>query len=386
MKVVLEVQSACTPVPTGIAWYTINLVRALLSRSKHDYALSFFDKGKERDNRGIYVEPFFGKYNPELFECNSESYKDVSVSEYAYKELSYNDYTGAAGDIFHFMMPLRLPGKLTGKMVVTVHDLIAALYPEKSLSDDNITNCAVGFDLIKRVKPICIADSIATKNDICNNSRIEPKNVFVVPLAYDPEIFYPDKDKDALLELGIYSPYILFAGTVDDPRKGAKNVVEAFKILSSKYKDLKLVLAGDYGHRRGWEQLKEKIDTSGLENRIILTGFVTSKQLRNLMSCAEAFLFPSELEGFGLPVLEAMACGSPVITSNVSSLPEVGGDAVMYVSPTDPEQLAYETARLLNSYELHDKYIKKGFTRAKTFSWDKTAQLIEEVYKYTYGQ
>jgi len=384
MKVVLEVQSACTPIPTGIAWYTINLVKNLLARKKYDYALSFFDKRKERDNLGKYVEPNFGKYKPKLYECNSESFAVVNTKEEAYKMLSYNDYTGAVGDIFHFMLPLWMPSKLSGQMIVTVHDLIAALHPEKSLSEANAKNCVFGFDLIKRVKPICIADSIATKNDICNNSSIVPENVFVIPLAYDPDTFYPEIDKKTLYELGIDSPYILFAGTVDDPRKGVVHIVEAFRSISARNSDLKLVLAGDYGPRRGWETVKDKIEKSCLQDRIILTGFVTSKQLRNLMSSAEVFLFPSELEGFGLPVLEAMACGSPVVTTNVSSLPEVGGDAAIYVSPNNPEQLAYETERLLKSDALRNECIINGFSRSKDFSWDKTAQLTEEAYKYAY--
>jgi len=386
MKVVLEVQSACTPIPTGIAWYTINLVKNLLARAKYDYALSFFDKGKERDNLGKYIEPYFGKYNPELYECNSESFALVNTNEDAYKTLSYNDYTGAKGDIFHFMLPLWMPINLNGQMIVTIHDLIAALHPEKSLSEANAKNCANGWELIKRVKPICIADSMATKNEICNNSSITPENVFVVPLAYDPAKFYPEKDKDTLLELGIDCSYILFAGTVDDPRKGAVHIVVAFNEISEKYKDVKLVLAGDYGPRRGWEELKEKIETSGLKERIILTGFVTCKQLRNLMSSAEVFLYPSEMEGFGLPVLEAMACGSPVITTNVSSLPEVGGDAAVYVSPNDPEQLAHEIKRFLNSKKLCQTYIEKGLYQINAFSWDKTAAMTEEVYKYAYEE
>jgi len=103
-----------------------------------------------------------------------------------------------------------------------------------------------------------------------------------------------------------------------------------------------------------------------------------------LLSDAAAFLFPSEYEGFGLPVLEAMACGSPVITTNVSSLPEVGGDAAIYVSPKNPEQLAVEIVRLLNSESLRNEYIQKGFEQVKKFSWKKTAQMTEEVYEIAY--
>jgi glycosyltransferase involved in cell wall biosynthesis len=384
MKVVLEVQSVCTPIPTGIAWYTINLVDNLLSRAKHEYALAFFDKGKERGNREKYVDKFFGKHNPQLFECNTESFKVVNTSENAYKTNSYNDYTGAVGDVFHFMLPLWMPGRLTGEMVVTIHDLIAALYPDLSLSEENARNCAIGFDLIRQKKPICIADSLSTKADICNNSDISPDNVFVVPLAHDPKTFFPDKDENVLYELGIDGPYILFAGTVDDPRKGVADIITAFESIAFNHDGLKLVLAGDYGHRRGWERIKDKLDNSSIRERIVLTGFVTVKQLRSLMSGAMVFLFPSEYEGFGLPVLEAMACGSPVITANVSSLPEVGGDAVVYVEPNKPEQLAFEIERLLNSEGLRNEYTLKGFEQTRKFTWNKTAQMTEEAYTVAY--
>ncbi|BCK01205.1 glycosyltransferase family 4 protein [Anaerocolumna chitinilytica] len=386
MKVITEVQTVCTPIPTGIPWYTINLVQSLLARRKNEYALTFFDKDKERKNYEKYIEKYFGIYSPQLFETNIYSYKDIMMSnaKTVFETKSYNDYTGAYGDIFHFMLPLWLPERLNGNMVVTVHDLIAVLHPELSLSANNAVNCKIGFELIKRKKPVCIADSQATKNDLCRNSNITEDSVFVVPLACDPNIFFQEKDEETLKALNIRNPFILYAGTVDDPRKGVINLISAFENIADKASDVLLVLAGSHCQRRGWEDIKEKLVKSKYRERIILTDFVTPKQMRNLMSMASIFVFPSEFEGFGLPVLEAMTCGAPVITTNVSSLPEVGGDACVYVSPNNPEQLAFEIERLLNSEMLRNEYINMGFIQAKKFSWDKTAQMTEEVYKYAY--
>ena len=125
----------------------------------------------------------------------------------------------------------------------------------------------------------------------------------------------------------------------------------------------------------------EKISSSSSSSRIIMCGYVTNEQKRALMSGALVFVFPSLYDGFGLPVLEAMACGCPVITSNASSLPEVAGDAGILVNPLDIEQIASEIERVINSDSLRAELRKKGFEQSKLFSWDKTAEKTEEIYR-----
>lgn len=383
MKINIEVQHVCTHTPRGIPVYIINLTRKLLERKKYEYQLTLFDKNKEMGNRA-FINKHFGEYNCPVFECNDESYSTLLNESNAYEHNSYNDYTSTNADIYHFPHIVTIPDKLHGKMIVTCHDLIPTVVPHflKTWggSPRAVAHWQLSMKRLNDMQPIIIADSFATKIDVCNYTSIPPEQVHVVLLAHDEKIHYPEVDEQVLKMFNIDNPYILYVGTVDDNRKGVVDIVLAFEMIAARYSDLKLVLAGEYANRD--TLLHDKLQKSQVRERIILTNYITVEQKRALLSSAEVFLFPSEYEGFGLPVLEAMACGSPVITTNVSSLPEVGGEAVVYVSPKNPEQLAHEIERLLNSDELRNEYIKKGFEQAKKFSWDKTSKMTEDVYRF----
>jgi len=158
--------------------------------------------------------------------------------------------------------------------------------------------------------------------------------------------------------------------------------VQAFAAgLADEHRDLQLVLAG----KRGWlyEKIFGQVRHLGLTGRVVLTGYVPDSDLPALLSGALAFVYPSLYEGFGLPVLEAMACGTPVVCSNASSLPEVGGDAALLVDPHNTEALAESLARIAADEDLRRMLSEKGFKQARRFSWQRTAreamQVLEEV-------
>ena len=390
MKVNIEAQWACVKRKNlrGIPYYIINVVKSLAARERNDYSISFFDFDKERDNRS-YIDEYFGMEalrKLSVFECNSLNYKTIidacaSGVHTAYDTIPYSSYIGADADVFHFPSHQALPLNVPGRMVVTVHDTLlflpkhADLYGRESrMAFENIMRY-----ITHRKDVILIAVSQSTKNDIQFYTDISPKRIIIVPEAYDRATHFPERNDEMLSAMGIDAPFLLYLGGLDF-RKGIIDILDSFEMLKPKYRELKLVLAGYLSPTV--TPIIDRLSNYRFIKDVIMPGFVSDDQKRALLSSALVFLFPSEYEGFGLPVLEAMACGSPVITSNVSSLPEVGGSAALYVTPNAPEQLTAEIERLLNSEGLRRECIEKGFEHVCGFSWDKTAELTEEVYEF----
>lgn len=393
MKINIDIQFLCTENLRGIPYYILNVVNSIVLRNQNEYLLSFFDLNHERGNRN-YIERYLKKETlakVKICECDMLSFSDVISSNTSgdassYNRISYDTFMNSDADIYHFTQSVNIPFNITKPSVVTVHDLLPVLpqttgyYKEYIVKAfDNCMKYIKGNELIE-----VITDSISTKNDMIKYYDFSEDRIHVVPLAYDTEVHYVDKNPTVLSEFRINSPYILYLGAIDS-RKGIFDILKAYEQIKSKHSDIKLVLAG--GINTAEESTIQDV-VNGLKCRedIIFTGFVSDDQKRALLSSAEVFLFPSEYEGFGLPVLEAMACGAPVITTNVSSIPEVGGDAAMYVAPKQPEELAAAIEKMLSSESVRQDYIARGFEQCKKFSWDKTAEMTEEVYKIVYDR
>lgn len=392
MKINIEVQHLCSNVLGGVPYYTINLIEALVNRNLNDYSVSFFDGNKELNNRA-YIERYLQNAllkDLNIVECNDLSYKTIVEESIkglsaSYVDKTYSEYFKTDFDICHLPVSLGIAENITQKTIVTVHDILPVM-PEFKRAWNERTQIILEKSLqyITKHKDInVIADSLSTKNDLIECFDISSERIHVIPLGYDVNQYYPDKNKSIINSFEITSPYLLYLGRLDS-RKGIVDILDAFEVLREKRNDLTLVLAGAFDSSA--TVIKERLNSYKYIEDVILPGFVTQEQKRVLMTSAELFLFPSEYEGFGLPVLEAMACGTPVITTNVSSLPEVGGDAAVYVTPKNPEELADAIEKLLGSEGLRKSYIEKGFAQCKKFSWDKTAELTEDVYKIAYNQ
>lgn len=187
------------------------------------------------------------------------------------------------------------------------------------------------------------------------------------------------QSSEVKIKYNLPSKYILTVGTLE-PRKNLNLLLKAFEMLRKKYDaEHKLVIVG----RKGWQ--KSLSIKKELKDYIVLTGFVDERHLPIIYRLADLFVFPSIYEGFGSPILEAMACQTPVIASNISSLPEVGGNACLYADPYDPLDFAKKMSTILNDKNLYDDLIGKGKERIKRFSWRKTAEntlkVYEEVFK-----
>lgn len=274
------------------------------------------------------------------------------------------------------------------KSIVTIHDLGAEYLPQyhqfpQKLYLNRSTEYAVGH------ATHLIAVSQATKDDLIRRFRADPHKITVVHEAYDRESFElqtPARIEAVTKKFGLMRPYFLFVGTIQ-PRKNLERLIEAFSMARATWhvargQKPELVLVG----KRGWlsESIYAAPKKHGVVDAVQFIDYVEKKDLPALYSGAEAFVFPSLFEGFGIPLLEAMACGAPVITSSVSSMPEVAGDAALYINPNSAEELRQALLTLTRDQDMKASFIEKGFRRAKAFSWQKTAQQTIEVFKKVY--
>ncbi len=291
-------------------------------------------------------------------------------------------------DVLHspdFIPPKRNP-LARFKTVITVHDLAFLIYPHF------LTKKAARYygqiDRAVRRADHIIAVSKSTKEDIGRFLGVRDSKVTVIYEAANP-VYKPMPKEEAWKKAHKLYPnlsrdFLLFVGTLE-PRKNIPTLLEAYKILQDRYKlnEIKLVLAGS----PGWlfDEIFQKVQDLNLEKDVLFLGRVPTSALVALYNAALALVHPAHYEGFGLPTLEAMACGTPVVTTNVSSLPEVVGDAAILVSPDDAEEMAVAMWRVISDEGLRDTLSKKGLNRAKAFSWEKAAKETLEVYRKVAG-
>ena len=291
----------------------------------------------------------------------------------------------ARGDVFHstfYPLPASVKGG-TIKRFITVHDLIPILFPQ-FFGDEDV---ALSRKIVASIGPEdwIVTNSVSTKNDLCSYAQIDPSRVFVTPLAASSR-FSPCTDTQRLLSVktryGIpEEPYVLSVCTFE-PRKNLDQVIRSFVQLVQEQKidNLNLVLVGT----KGWDfdRIFSAIEAASfLRERIIVTDYVHDEDLGALYSDAMMFVYPSFYEGFGLPPLEAMQCGVPVITSNTSSLPEVVGNAGLLIDPTDGEALSQAMLDIYSQPFLRESLSGKSLERARLFSWKTCAELTVAAYR-----
>ncbi len=261
------------------------------------------------------------------------------------------------------------------RSVVTVHDLGYLSYPEAHRpADRRYLDWSTRWNA--RQATAVLADSAATKADLVRAYGIDGRKVHVVYLGRD-ETLAPVRDAARLAAVreryGIAGRYLLYVGTLQ-PRKNLARVLDAFGRIAGQpgASGVQLVLAG----KRGWlhDDLFAQVKRLGLAERVLFPGYIPDEDLPALQSGALAFVFPSLYEGFGIPVLEAGACGVPVITSNTSSLPEVAGDAALLVDPHDVDAIAAAMLRLVEDDALRAELARRGQENVKRFSWEKCAR------------
>jgi glycosyltransferase involved in cell wall biosynthesis len=222
-----------------------------------------------------------------------------------------------------------------------------------------------------------ITSSHATERLLISHAHVPPEKICVIPLGVDPpsiNLSPQERLRERARFLGGEGELILSVGVIQT-RKNTLNMLKALKTLPSNYK---LVLSGGNGYGSG--AIHEFIRAESLGDRVIILGFIDDAQLARLYQAASVFLFPSFEEGFGIPILEAMANSVPVVTSNVSSMPEVGGEAALYVDPHNPTDIAQKVVQAVQDSTLREVLTQKGLARASEFTWRRTAEATLAVY------
>ena len=270
----------------------------------------------------------------------------------------------------------RLPLWVPCPSVGTFHDLAVLHVPGKYDMMHNVYNLHVLPMLLRRLS-LVITISESSKRDLIDYVKVPDERIVVTPEAADTEVYYP-RDRDAAKayvaeHYDIEGPYLLYISRIEHPGKNHLRLIRAFdRVKASEGLPHKLVLAGSDWHRA--EEVHREAAKCSACDDIVFAGFVPTDDLPDLYCGADLFVFPSLYEGFGLPILEAMACGTPVACSNVSSMPEVAGDAGILFDPLDEESIEDALRRLLTDSALRDDCSARGVTRSKLFSWKKTAE------------
>jgi glycosyltransferase involved in cell wall biosynthesis len=262
---------------------------------------------------------------------------------------------------------------------MVVHDLAYLHYPHYFKKATSFFYQKFMPKFLRKAKTIAVV-SESTRKDVLSQVAIDPRRTFLTYCAASDE-FHPltvDQVSSVRSKFTNGEPYFFFVGALH-PRKNIIHLLKAFELFCQENdSDFKLVIAG----RLAWhsDDIKEAIDCFPFKDRLIYLGSVDSSNLPDLMAASFAVVYPSVFEGFGIPILEAMLCDVPVITSNTSSMPEVGGEAALYADPSKPDQIASQMKRLITEMGLREMLVEKGREQRQNFSWKKVAdQLYQAV-------
>jgi len=264
------------------------------------------------------------------------------------------------------------------KSVVMVHDIGFVHFPKLYPARQKIYHNFVLWYVKKHATHI-LTPSEFVKNDLIKTLKIKKSKITVIYHGFDKKLYQKSADKNHLSVKLI--PYIFFLGRLE-AKKNLITLIRAFEIVRKNSKEkIKLVLAGNKSH--GYKKIKKEIEKSKFKKDIILPGYIKEEDVPIWLSSARLFVFPSQNEGFGFPVIEAQACGCPVICSNITSLPEIADSGALYFNPQDEKDLANKIIKILNNKELQKELIKKGSENIKRFSWAaaaiKTKNILESI-------
>ena len=358
----------------GVGTYTRNIIRAL-TRLDHDneyFLLGSPEKAKEMDDL------------PENFSSIEVASPETAKGFFQ----CHSVLAGLGCDLVHVPHLFWLPHHFPCPYVITVHDVLDHMYRARNGSG---LKRSLHFHLTRRVlrnSARIFAVSTFTKNEIQKLFGIEPRRIEVIYNAIDARFLTghaSDADRQMLAErYQIAYPFLLYAGRIS-PHKNLVRIIEAFAALKAElakqdqFPDLKLIIIGDELSKH--PDLRRTVVRAGVQNDVRFLGFVPIDVLRVFYDVAKVFVFPSLYEGFGLPPLEAMAHGTPVLTSNTSSIPEVVGNAAVLVNPENLFEMMRALQRVLCDQTLRERLRQAGYEQVKKFSWDYSVSDILAGYR-----
>ncbi|MCY6355524.1 glycosyltransferase family 4 protein [Clostridium sp. ZS2-4] len=370
MKIGIDSRAAKCYRGTGIGTYSYQLINSLNKIDSHNEYLLFMP---ESNNLSIKFNQNFIIKNISQ-NMNGNFWDEVNIPNI----LKIKDI-----DLYHVPQNgIGLPKTKACPFVITLHDIIPYKMPE-TVGEQYLK---IFTKEIPRIIPMCdgiITVSHYSKQDIVNYFNFPPEKIFVTHLAN--EDIYKPLNKHTCKEFikktyAIEDDYILYVGGFS-PRKNIVGLIDAFSKLISKSKNtkIKLVIAGSKG--KSYSKYKKKAEDLRIENNVIFPGFIPLEHMPILYNASKIFVYPSLYEGFGLPPIEAMACGIPIIASNLTSIPEVVGDAAMLINPYDIEELSNAMYYIIENKTLENQLIKKSLLRSSHFNWIKTAEKTKKAYE-----
>jgi len=387
---------------TGDEVYFFNLVRNLAVTDKENEYHLYTDRDPEKDenlkreikklelgnnfkiifinspNRfwwNFWALPNYLKKNP-VYPVRNAEFDSLDA---------YSKQISNGVDIFHtqYIAPFWLPKNT--KLVLTIHDISFNFFPEYIKKSDLFFLKTLLPKSIKRANKI-ITVSQNERKQIINFYKIPPKKVDFAYNGVDYEKFAKEFSKEKKERIrqkyNLPQKFLLYVGTFQ-PRKNIPTLIEAFNIFSKKYnqKNLKLVLAGNREARNFDKRIDKLMEKHQLQDKIIFPGWINEEDKPALLQLASCFVFPSLYEGFGIPIIEAMAAGTPIVCSDIAPLKEIGDNTALFCDPKNSREFAENIQKNLTDADLRKELIEKGKNNASKYSWQKTAEKTFEIYK-----
>lgn len=360
---------------TGIGFYSYNVMRALMDIRKEPCEAHVFDF-LNRYN----VDPTVNKYLGDIPGCEVHKVKHMHLGIYTRigslgRLYPYKLLTHSKADLTVFFNYLA-PQGLKGKRIVTIYDMVCMRYPE-TMDDKNRQLLCKHLPRSAAKADAVLTISEFSKKEIMNLLGVPEEKIYVAPCGVDTD-FYSlsddiSKDREAVRKEYGTDNYIFYVGTLE-PRKNTTTLIKAFEKAAADMPDTTLILSGGVGWHS--EDILNHIENSPVKDRIIRTGYISNEMKRSLLRCAKVMVFPSLYEGYGMPVTEAMACGTPCIVSDTSSLPEVSGGLNSICPCLDVDAFAETILKYVNGEIQADP--QQLVTHARKNTWESAAQVLND--------
>ncbi len=364
----------------GIGCYGFNLIHHII-QSKNGIHLNLLVKNHSKDDR-LWPDPASFNTIRTTIDYRNRFLRDIWENSILSHTLNKNSI-----DVFHsinFHLPyLRKRHRNKIKTIVTIHDLVvfklSEIYPR---SYSTYWKFIIAQSVARADQIIAISES--TKADLIDLLHVDEEKIRVIYHGVNHHMFQKHstehQEEKLLQKYNLKAPYILTLG-LSDERKNGLRIIDGFHQLLQNVSDKSIKLAIGGQTRKSNQAILNRIKAYRLEEHIVLTGYIDPKDLPVIYRNALLFLYPSLYEGFGLPIIEAMACGTPVITSNISSMPEISGKAAILVNPYNTEELQHAMDRLIHDTQLAQTLIKLGLQQSCSFSWCRCAEQTLAVYR-----
>lgn len=374
MRILLNTKPSLLSQKTGIGYYVFNLYKELIklnvdvtptiNKTSNDF-LGFLSR------LSCHLRQSFGKFYPNSLVR--------FIGDFLINRSNLSSAKTSAFDIYHETSLDQIP-EINANIIFTLQDTIPFINDYQISYDKNFinyaqTNIRANTHKAKRI----IVTTNFVKEEAIITLKIAEDKLDIIPLA--PSSFFSLSKNSFMTKKNLKNitqkEYILYVGTVE-PRKNLRTLIRSFKEIRNRY-DISLVIAGRLVYPS--DDIVSYPNKLGINKDVIFTGYVDEETLFHLYNNAKIFIFPSLYEGFGLPPLEAMACGTPVIISDIPPLKEIAGEAALTFDPKDFEELTENIRKILDSESLQNDMIKKGLHRVNEYSWEKTAALTIQTYK-----